>query len=116
MLHWLTKLFARRGRSAPRRAWRVLRARYDAAVTTDENRRHWANADGMSANSANSPDVRRTLRNRLETALAPRMATGDPAGAEVRSRGSAVALECFEGVSRTGRLEAARAAEPRTQQ
>jgi lambda family phage portal protein len=38
--------------------------RYDAAVTNDDNRRHWANADGLSANAANSADVRRTLRNR----------------------------------------------------
>lgn len=43
---------------------RVVRARYDAAGTNPENRRHWANADGLSANAANSPDVRRTLRNR----------------------------------------------------
>jgi len=41
-----------------------MRARYDAAVTTADNRRHWANADGLSANAANSPDVRCTLRNR----------------------------------------------------
>ena len=33
-------------------------------MTNDENRRHWANADGLSANAANSPDVRRLLRNR----------------------------------------------------
>jgi lambda family phage portal protein len=43
---------------------RMLRARYDAASTTPDNRRHWANADGLSANAANSPDVRRILRNR----------------------------------------------------
>lgn len=30
----------------------------------DENRRHWSNADGLSANAANSPEVRRLLRNR----------------------------------------------------
>lgn len=41
-----------------------IRARYDAAQTTDENRKHWAHADDLSANSANSPDVRRTLRRR----------------------------------------------------
>lgn len=41
-----------------------LRARYDAAQTTDDNYRHWANADALSAKGANSPDVRRTLRNR----------------------------------------------------
>lgn len=37
---------------------------YDAAATTEENRRHWANADSYSALWANSPGVRRTLRNR----------------------------------------------------
>jgi len=41
-----------------------LMSRYDAAVTTDNNRRHWANADALSADAAASPDVRRTLRNR----------------------------------------------------
>jgi hypothetical protein len=41
-----------------------LRAKYDAAQTNDDNRRHWANADGMSAAAANSPGVRQTLRNR----------------------------------------------------
>jgi capsid protein len=41
-----------------------LLARYDAAVTTVDNARHWAAADGLSANSANSAEVRRTLRNR----------------------------------------------------
>ena len=44
--------------------FRFLRGRYDAATTTDENRRHWANADGLSADVANSPQIRRTLRNR----------------------------------------------------
>jgi lambda family phage portal protein len=41
-----------------------IRGRYDAAQTTDDNRRHWALADGLSANLAASPGVRRTLRNR----------------------------------------------------
>ncbi len=47
-----------------------LRARYDAAVTTDGNRRHWANADGLSADAAASPDVRRVLRNRARYEVA----------------------------------------------
>ena len=41
-----------------------VRARYDAAQTTNENSSHWGNADGLSACAANSPEVRRTLRNR----------------------------------------------------
>jgi len=48
-------------------AW--LRARYDAAMTTDDNRRHWSLADGLSANSANNPEVRRILRNRARYEL-----------------------------------------------
>jgi lambda family phage portal protein len=66
VLTWLSNLFtsAKRANSAGPRAVRVVRARYDAAVTSDENRRHWANADGLSANAANSAEVRRVLRNR----------------------------------------------------
>jgi len=48
--------------SLPRRV-QVVRGRYDAATINDDNRRHWANADGLSANAANSPEVRRRLRN-----------------------------------------------------
>jgi len=51
-------------RPANLRHWRQMLARYDAAQTTDENMRHWANADGLSADAANSPEVRRKLRNR----------------------------------------------------
>lgn len=43
---------------------REVRARYDAAQTSADNRRHWASADGLSAIAANSPSVRATLRNR----------------------------------------------------
>lgn len=39
-------------------------SRYDAAQTTDENKNHWAAADGYSANAANSAGVRERLRNR----------------------------------------------------
>lgn len=54
-----------RGRSA-RHPWSLVRmlGRYDAATTTIDNVRHWAAADGLSASAANSPEVRRTLRNR----------------------------------------------------
>ena len=41
-----------------------IRATYDAAATTDDNRRHWANADSMSANAANDPYTRQQLRDR----------------------------------------------------
>jgi capsid protein len=45
-------------------SWTGILARYDSAQTTDENVRHWSWADSLSADSANSPDVRRVLRNR----------------------------------------------------
>ncbi len=72
MFRWLTNLFAatKPTRSVQGRAVRLLRARYDAAVTSDDNRRHWANADGLSANAANSPEVRRVLRNRVRYEVA----------------------------------------------
>jgi len=53
-------------RSGPR----PIVARYDAAQTTDENRRHWANADHLSADAANSPEVRRILRARARYEVA----------------------------------------------
>ena len=48
----------------------LLRAKYDAAVTNDENRRHWANADLMSANASANPMVRRVLRSRARYEVA----------------------------------------------
>ena len=56
--------FGKRRPEAPRRLAHAVRARYDAAITTADNVRHWANADGLSADAAASPDVRQTLRNR----------------------------------------------------
>jgi lambda family phage portal protein len=47
-----------------------LRARYDAASTNTDNYRHWAAADGLSAAAANSPEVRRILRNRARYEIA----------------------------------------------
>lgn len=43
---------------------RVVRAKYDAAQTTDDNRRHWANADSLSPDESANPMVRQALRNR----------------------------------------------------
>jgi len=58
------------GRAGLRPPGYSLRARYDAAATTEENRRHWANADGLSADAAASPEVRRLLRNRARYEVA----------------------------------------------
>lgn len=71
MFHWLANLFTGKpARPLRARAVRWLHARYDAAVVNEDNRRHWANADGLSARAANSPDVRRILRNRARYEVA----------------------------------------------
>ena len=49
---------------------RLIRGKYGAAQTTDENRRHWASADALSADAAASAGVRRTLRNRARYEVA----------------------------------------------
>ena len=66
MLNWISKRLFSSQKSQVRGMLRQsgLRLRYDAATTTEDNRRHWASADGLSANTANSPEVRRVLRNR----------------------------------------------------
>ncbi len=43
---------------------RELRARFDLAQTTSDNRRHWAAADSYSARSSLTPGVRKLLRER----------------------------------------------------
>jgi len=56
-----------RATSAPGKSGRhrvILRAGFDAAKTTDDNRRHWAEADHLSADAAATPEVRRILRAR----------------------------------------------------
>ena len=73
MFGWLKDIL---GTNTRRRSFRAvhmphrIRGRYDAAATTDENRRHWANADLLSANTANSPEVRRVLRSRARYEVA----------------------------------------------
>ena len=73
MIQWLKAKFspgkAREARRMPGRV-RVVRGRYDAAQTTEDNRRHWAAADALSADSAASADVRRTLRMRARYEVA----------------------------------------------
>jgi lambda family phage portal protein len=73
LLRWFSNLFARKPEADASRylhRYRVLKARYDAAVTNPDNMRHWANADGFSANAANSAEVRRILRNRARYEVA----------------------------------------------
>lgn len=53
-----------RGKRQASPARKVLRARFDNAQTTDENRNYWANADGLSADAVGTPGARRVLRNR----------------------------------------------------
>ncbi|NLS96678.1 MAG: phage portal protein [Planctomycetaceae bacterium] len=72
MFSWLANLVGKsrhRDRHPHRLPGRLL-ARYDAAAFNDDNRRHWAGADGLSAKAANSPEVRRVLRNRARYEVA----------------------------------------------
>lgn len=48
----------------------AVRAKFDSAQTTADNRKHWANADYLSANSAATPEVRRVLRSRARYEVA----------------------------------------------
>lgn len=50
--------------SAKPRGRSKVRGSYDAAQTTDDNRKHWSWADSLSANAANDPATRQTLRDR----------------------------------------------------
>lgn len=57
--------------AAPRPRLRgVIKGRYDAAQTTDENRRHWAGADHLGPDAAANPRVRATLRSRARYEVA----------------------------------------------
>jgi lambda family phage portal protein len=72
-VRWLKQLFGKQTVAQSQslgHGIRLLRARYDAAQSTDNNRRHWAGADGYSANAANSIEVRRRLRNRARYEVA----------------------------------------------
>jgi len=74
MFGWLKKnLFGSNARRRPLRAVHVplgVRGRYDAAATTEENRRHWAGADLLSADAAANAQVRRVLRSRARYEVA----------------------------------------------
>ncbi|NLX54420.1 MAG: phage portal protein [Planctomycetaceae bacterium] len=73
MFGWLKNAVARSNRRRSLRAVHSpahVRGRYDAAATTEENRRHWANADLLSAGAANNPQVRRILRARARYEVA----------------------------------------------
>ncbi|MBN2583198.1 MAG: phage portal protein [Planctomycetes bacterium] len=62
--------FGNKAKRTVHRLARMIRARFDAAVTNADNTRHWANADGLSADAAASADVRETLRNRARYEVA----------------------------------------------
>lgn len=62
--------FGRRATPRRRMSAPIVRARYDAAQTTPDNRRHWAAADSLDPNAAVSPEVRRLLRARARYEVA----------------------------------------------
>ena len=79
----------------------ALRARYDAAVTTENNRRHWANADALSADAAGSgrrrPAPLRARERMVSRGLPPCQWAGaapvgsaPDAGQAARTRGEAL--------------------------
>jgi lambda family phage portal protein len=73
MLGWLKNTIKNKPVQRQVRAMRVplhVRGRYDAAATTEENRRHWANADLLSPNAAVNSPVRRILRSRARYEVA----------------------------------------------
>ena len=71
MFGWLKNLGAkRRAGGLKATAVRFIRAKFDSARTTPDNRRHWANADGLSPDAAASPVVRRILRSRARYEVA----------------------------------------------
>ena len=53
-----------------RQRWLPVRASYDAAQTTTENQRHWANADALSADAAANASTRAVLRKRARYEVA----------------------------------------------
>jgi hypothetical protein len=69
------KLFGRseQGTGLIRTTWRKprsIKARFDAAQITNDNIKHWAAADGFSADMAASAEVRRALRQRARYEVA----------------------------------------------
>jgi lambda family phage portal protein len=70
MFSWLWRALGLRAGRSQRRAGRSIHARYDAAQTTSDNRRHWSAADSLSAVSAHDPATRRVLRNRARYEVA----------------------------------------------
>ena len=62
--------WTKRVNASMRTAVRMIRAKFDSAQSTPDNRRHWANADGLSADAAASPGVRQMLRNRARYEVA----------------------------------------------
>lgn len=66
-----SRLFRKGKKSVPQQMKRIasgaynrLRARFDNAQTNRDNSNHWIAADGLSADAAANPGIRRILRNR----------------------------------------------------
>ncbi len=61
---------SRKSYTAADLSMRAVRGRYDIAQTTDENRNMWASVDSLSAAAANSPGVRKIVRERARYEVA----------------------------------------------
>lgn len=68
----LFNIFKSKQAPAPARTIRIpiVRAKFDSAQTNDDNRKHWAMADALSADAAASPQIRTILRNRARYEVA----------------------------------------------
>lgn len=64
LIQWIAAWMRPRPVSAPAYPTGRVRAKYDAAVPGGDDRRHWQNADPLAADAANSPEVRKRLRER----------------------------------------------------
>ncbi len=51
-------------RSGDKQRRSMIRAKFDSAQTTADNRRHWANADSLSADASATASIRKILRSR----------------------------------------------------
>jgi len=66
MFDWLKSWFGRSPAGSARSgdSFVQLKARFDAATSNPETRKHWSGADALSVDAALSPAVRQTLRTR----------------------------------------------------
>ena len=104
-LRWVTATQMRQ--SMLQMQGRQIRAKFDSAQTTTENSRHWAQADGLTADQAASPGVRMVLRNRARYEVANNSyARGilDTYAADLVGEGPTLQMHAGDGSDKTKRF------------